>query len=62
MQGWLVGPTVGSISDVAIVQGANGYCPNEKETDIYVYGKYVRKIEVNYMYLLHVIIPHEKQE
>ena len=34
----------GDISAVAIVQGAVGYCPSEKETNMYIYGPNVSTI------------------
>jgi len=38
IEAWVIGSTAGDITDVAIVQGAVGYCPNEKETNMYMYG------------------------
>ena len=40
----MIGSTAGDITDVAIVQGAVGYCPNEKETNLYMYGSNVSTI------------------
>ena len=38
LKAWIIGPTVGSLTDAAIAQGSIGYCPNDKKTNVYFYN------------------------
>lgn len=59
IESWIAGPTVGDLTDAAIVQGSLGYCPNVKRANIYVYSSqgWVEDCQAYFQCKLSITVP-----